>query len=483
MQRKVLVIFSLLLLSLLSSGVNSEPLQSEILVIDQGQGHHFSDGMVILSGTSNIPLNNATWTLFNNTDENQNFVVIESGNYLTQVTPIDQDVWSWTLSINASGVSCTCVITLGVNNTYTSIYVYIGDSSHKPVILDAQVPFYITNDQDIEIEIDAILPPTHVGHLFIQASTCKASPDRQRCTSEPFEIATPSQVGNESPILSINQTVNQITEGNWIVFFSISDSALNPSNTFSRAFTLDKTAPEISLVVRDNITEGEMLEVYANAIDSGSSSLSYTWRIGEPGQQVKGYNSQENANQPYVSFIPERSGLWTIDVVVRDESGWQNSSSISFQVNNFEPVPILNIDALRIESGDEIILSKQGPWLLSSTDSYDTRNDQDKLVYYWKFESEDEMKIFNTPEVSSDEDFQSDYYEVHFIIYDDDSASNTLEFSINFEQASPLGSLSPMLKIIIALVLMLLPVSIFFLSRRQIRDESTSVIPKWKPKK
>ena len=53
---------------------------------------------------------------------------------------------------------------------------------------------------------------------------------------------------------------------------------------------------------------------------------------------------------------------------------------------------------LRIESGDEIRLSKEGPWLISSTDSYDTRNDQDNLVYYWKFESEDEMKIFNTPE-------------------------------------------------------------------------------------
>ena len=83
MQRKVLVIFSLLLLSLLSSGVKSEPLQNEILVIDQGHGHHFSDGLVILSGTSNIPLNNASWTLFNNTDENQNFVVLDSGDYLT----------------------------------------------------------------------------------------------------------------------------------------------------------------------------------------------------------------------------------------------------------------------------------------------------------------------------------------------------------------------------------------------------------------
>ena len=483
MQRKVLVVFSLLLLSLLSSGVNSEPVQSEILVIDQGQGHHFSEGLVFLSGTSNIPLNNASWTLFNNTDDNQNFVVIESGDYLTEVTPIDQDVWSWSLSINASGISCTCIITLGVNNTYTSIYVYIGNTSHKPIILDAEVPSYITNNQEIQIQIDAILPPSHVGYLFIQASTCKASPDRQRCTSEPYEITTPSQIVNESPILSINQTVNEITEGNWIVFFSISDSALNPSNTYSRAFTVDKTAPEVLLVVRENITEGEMLEVYANAIDNGSSSLSYTWKIGEPGQQVKGYNSQENANQPYVSFVPEKSGNWTIEVVVRDEAGWQNSTSISFQVNNFKPVPMLNIDALKIESGDEIRLSKEGPWLISSTDSYDTRNDQDTLVYYWKFESEDEMKIFNTPKVSSDEDFQSDYYQVQFIIYDDDSESNTLEFSINFEQASPLSSLSPMFKLIIALGLVFLPVSIFALSRRQIRDEGRSVIPKWKPKK
>ena len=95
----------------------------------------------------------------------------------------------------------------------------------------------------------------------------------------------------------------------------------------------------------------------------------------------------------------------------------------------------------------------------------------DTLVYYWKFESEDEMKIFNTPKVSSDEDFQSDYYQVQFIIYDDDSESNTLEFSINFEQASPLSSLSPVFKLIIALGLVLLPVSILALSRRQIRDE------------
>ena len=225
----------------------------------------------------------------------------------------------------------TCIITLGVNNTYTSTYIYIGDSSHKPIILDAQAPSYITNDLDIEIGIDAILPPSHVGYLFTQASLCKASPDKQRCISEPFDIISPPQISNDSLILSINQTVNQITEGNWIVFFSVSDSALNPSNTFSRSFSIDKTAPEVSLVVRENITEGEMLEVYANAVDSDSSSdLTYTWRIGEPEQQVKGYNTQENANQPYVSFVPEKSGNWSIEVVVRDEAGWQNSSSVLF---------------------------------------------------------------------------------------------------------------------------------------------------------
>ena len=38
-------------------GVNSEPIQSQTLVIDQGQGHHFLDGMSFFS--SNIPLNNA----------------------------------------------------------------------------------------------------------------------------------------------------------------------------------------------------------------------------------------------------------------------------------------------------------------------------------------------------------------------------------------------------------------------------------------
>ena len=484
MQRKVLVIFSLLLFSILSSNVNSEPVTNEGLVIDQPDGYHFSNGIVNVSGISNIPLNNATWTLFNNSDDNQNLVPIDSGNYLSEVVPVQQDVWSWSLTINASGISCTCILTVGVNNSYSSIYIYIGESSHKPIILGADSPTYIVNDEDIEIEIDLILPPTQNTIVFIESSICNASPDKQRCISEPIEVTTQSTLVNNPLILSINQSLYNLDEGNWIVFFSVLDSALNPSNIISKAFTIDTTAPEISLLVRETITEGEMLEVYADAMDfNGSGNLSYTWKIGEPGQQMKGYISESDDKKPYVSFVPEISGNWTIEVVVRDNAGWQNSSSIIFHVSNFEPVPLLNIDSLRIENGDEIKLTKDGGWVLSSSDSYDTRNDQDGLIYYWKFESEDEMKIFTGTEVSSDEGFQSDNYDVQFIIYDDDSASSSIEFSISFEEESPLDSISPIAKGIVVLILLAVTISIVVLSRKQIVNDDNSKIPKWKPKK
>ena len=69
---------------------------------------------------------------------------------------------------------------------------------------------------------------------------------------------------------------------------------------------------------------------------------------------------------------------------------WQMSA---FCVNNFEPVPALgNIDALRIESGDGMIIKGRSLDASHPLIIWIQGNHQDKLVYYWKFESEDEMK-------------------------------------------------------------------------------------------
>ena len=58
---------------------------------------------LLITGTTSLPAQQASWKLYDITDgDNSTWELLDTGDYFSNVTPMDQDLWSWTISINVS---------------------------------------------------------------------------------------------------------------------------------------------------------------------------------------------------------------------------------------------------------------------------------------------------------------------------------------------------------------------------------------------
>ena len=480
MQRRVYIVLLLLVIPMMFVSASGDA-ENEQIIIHQENGILVSNGTLILTGTSNIPLNNATWNLFNFSDDNQNLAVISSGDYLTEVDPIEDNLWTWQLQVNVSEIDCTCFLSVGVYDTYSTIYVYIGEDNHRPIILNIEnQPQIITND-DMEFSLDLILPTSHDGPLFAQTNICNSAANFLTCLSDPITANTAVNQDGDNYKLILNLSTNNVYEGNWIVSTRIIDNLLTQSNPISTGFNFDITPPSVNISMRGSIIEGERVDIYANAEDNqDSGEISYTWLYSQPGEEFRGLSTQEDSSS--ISLYPELSGNWSVRVEIRDGAGWTNSSQINFSVNNYLPVAKLTIDSMIIENGSSIKVNPDSSWVISANECFDTSNDLDDLTYYWRFTSEQGTEIFTGVEISSELELASEIYDVQFIVYDDDSSSSTIEFEIDFTEQMPLNSVPIMIKLIVIFILSAGAIVLLKYSNREIKDESNK-IPKWKPKK
>ena len=480
MQRRVYIVLLLLMIPMMFVSASGDT-ENEQIIINQENGILVSNGTLMLTGTSNIPLANATWNLFNFSDDNQNLAVISSGDYLTEVDPIEEDLWTWQLQVNVTEIDCTCFLSVGVYDTYSTIYVYIGEDNHRPIILNIEnQPQVITND-DIEFSLDLILPPSHVGTLFAQTNICNSAANFLTCLSDPITANTGVNQDGDNYNLVLNLSSNNVYEGNWIISTRIIDNLLTQSNPISTGFNFDITPPSVNISMRSSIIEGERVDIYANAEDNqDSGEISYTWLYSQPGEEFRGLSTQEDSSS--ISLYPELSGNWSVRVEIRDGAGWTNSSEINFTVNNYLPVAKLTIDSMIIENGSSIKVNPDSSWVISANECFDTSNDLDDLTYYWRFTSGQGTEIFTGVEISSELELTAEIYEVQFIVYDDDSSSSTIEFEIDFTEQMPLNSVPTIIKLIVIFILSAGVILLLKYSNRGIKDESNK-IPKWKPKK
>ena len=481
MQRSIAVALLLLVISL-GHIVGSTETSSQEISIEQEDGLHVTNGTLYLSGTSNIALNNATWNLFNFSDDNQNLAVITSGDYLTQVAPISEGMWEWVLEVNVTELDCTCFLSVGVYDTYSTIYLFLGETNHRPLLLSIDGENQVTTTTDVEFGLDIILTPSHAGEILTQTNLCHSASNFMNCLEDPIIATTSVQESEGLYKLILNLSVNNVHEGNWILSTKIMNSLLVQSNPVSTGFNYDLTPPRVNLSMRDGITEGELVEIYANAEDGqNSGDLTYIWSYSSPGQEYRGISPQESSSS--VSIYPETAGSWSVRVEVRDEAGWANTSEISFNVTNYLPVAKLTIDSLIIENGSTIKVNPDTNWVISASECFDTNNDQDDLTYYWRFTSPQGTNIYTGVEVNSDLEFEYDLYEVQFIVYDDDSASSTIDFEIDFREDIPLNSVPFYAKIILIVTLIFGSLILLRYSTNAINREGNEKIPKWKPKK
>ncbi len=399
--------------------------------------------------------------------------------------------WIWEFTIDSSSfTNCTCFITVTstANHLSSSIStVFFTGVTNKPaVVIDDWTILnegYVTSNDYIEISGRAFSQNNLPLDLLIMVTS---SDNLANACSDNHEISSLDDIqGNSSESIHNFSLFGEFTEtvdssmledgwfSLWLFTSSHQSSAVIQSQCF--ASRIDNSDPVAIIEGDTSSTEGEGNLIF----DAGSSydqywgkeGLNYVWTLvslensGSILMEIK-----EGTDISYFTFQDDISGNFELSLLVSDEQGNTDDTSIFFSVENLPPVAKLIVSDQSLTDGDKFKLPDLNEWTLDASDSIDTANDLDGLRCVWKINF---RTIYEGCERTLlwPEDDTNDTLLLTLEVIDDDDDFSTITVELS---RSDQGNDFP-ITIIVLLISILFFVSSVFYSRRTDDME----IPKW----
>lgn len=478
----------------------------------QLSGSHFLDELV-LNGSSNIPLSDSRWTLHNASSNEETPVLLTTG-FLTNVEPRMDSSWDWDVQVNVSSIICTCQFKLSkLNSTepsLLSIVVYLGEPSsaqggdnqdsttatallHRPVLSKFETNRIFLTDESIQVKI-----PT----IFVQNSSADSQILIEIC-SAPFGVCLESFVAFEeySQItnfdglyMELSSSLTSIQDGIWLFHIRVLDSLLRVSEVRPLIIHIDRSPPNVMLVYQSstdsesspsllNETQITVIEGtsvgFSATVDDGYSGgvIDLTWSVVHPDLSRHSITDSEKLSDTEISLQPMLSGLWSIELLVRDSVGRLVRITTEFTVINQIPNPSIQLDGLTIIEGSFISSRIGNEWDLNCDDSSDTLNDDSDLMCTWYVNGQ--TYVSGKSALNQSDFAQTGSYEIRMVVTDDDGGSSEIQFTLLVEDTGSTSSSLGTLEIIVSIfIILILCCSIMFVRRKQQRS-SLNQIPKW----
>ena len=399
--------------------------------------------------------------------------------------------WIWEFTIDSSSfTNCTCFITVTstANHLSSSIStVFFTGVTNKPaVVIDDWTILnegYVTSNDYIDISGRAFSQNNLPLDLLIMVTS---SDNLANACSDNHEISSLDDIqGNSSESIHNFSLFGEFTEtvdssmledgwfSLWLFTSSHQSSAVIQSQCF--ASRIDNSDPVAIIEGDTSSTEGEGNLIF----DAGSSydqywgkeGLNYVWTLvslensGSILMEIK-----EGTDISYFTFQDDISGNFELSLLVSDEQGNTDDTSIFFSVENLPPVAKLIVSDQSLTDGDKFKLPDLNEWTLDASDSIDTANDLDGLRCVWKINF---RTIYEGCERTLlwPEDDTNDTLLLTLEVIDDDDDFSTITVELS---RSDQGNDFP-ITIIVLLISILFFVSSVFYSRRTDDME----IPKW----
>lgn len=491
---------TMMLVSAIPASASEEPhwlSGTDLLTISQEQGLTENTTLSI-NGTSKQTLQNARWQLVNITQFDQSDVLV-SGDYLSSVTPSGENRWSWTLVVDVEGVNCTCVVQIhtSLNKTHDPalLYVYLGESGHRPLLMDSFEHIHLLSQGVIEVQFDALTPLGTVNGSVISSQICEAPNDVCLIETTPFKLNT--IVEENGFHIIFNATTLELPDGYWKFTLELEDLMLRPSNPVSILLHLDRQAPLVSLsntasteaigqaqeqsslatVVEDTevLFTAEVSDGYA-----GESEV-LTWSKVSPSGVQTAFDENAFVTESSVFFVPTESGEWTVSLLVRDSAGHLVRTTTTLLVVNEAPKVMLTLDGLTVFDGDQLSVPTGTSWSLNASQSTDTTHDQKLLMFKWYLGDD---VIQNGGSVLDSSNLNTTGMQtLRLVVTDDNGAQSELSFTmlVPVESTNSAGAELGGNAFTLAFV-GLVSLALFLLVRMGSSPQSES-LPKWQSKK
>ena len=432
---------------------------------------------LLITGTTSLPAQQASWKLYDITDgDNSTWELLDTGDYFSNVTPMDQDLWSWTISINVSEINCTCRIEISQPYNSDSIFlhrvVFIGIGPHKPVILPQHESEVIVDEPET-ISFTGVQADGDLDQSSIFLQWCNAPTGA--CLGETFDLEISPLWSGDTGSFSIDSVTCNLTDGSWKFSYYLRDEALLDSLPVTLTIHVDNTDPVAILTAPKTANESDSILVDGTASRDGfwGNSLQANWYLVPPNGEMRVAESDE-MDGLILTFTPDQAGNWTIKLDITDMVGRRSSTQMTIGVQNLAPTASLKINGF--DSADttsyEFMIGEEMNLNSSSTDCI---SDIGSLEILWVVDGESYSNLSNL-NLSS---FSPGTYQIEMIVTDNDGISDSISLSIKIAQSNE-ESDNQLGRITAVIVVPIIPLLLFYLYKRFSKsDNSEGVIPKW----
>ncbi len=363
----VLILFAQLLIIPPTDGA-----QSPSITFDQDHGLAIDASSINVSGYSNIEMTSASWKLWDVTSTSQT-THVESGDFLTTVTPITDNFWSWTLDFDIPQLNCTCYLIIsipdGIDVIQANLLLYIGSSNHRPeMMLPHSLESSFTSQNrillsklDATVSLNAYVPSGTLESSTLVANVCESP--FWVCLQERFEIMLNFTTQDDEITISLNADELQLDDGIWDFELILIDELLSESATIHLQVHIDTQLPVVNIEFDSLQSENIPFSIFANVDDGykGSNEI-ITWTLHLPSGEKRALLDDEIMEENQLELNLSEPGEYNVEILVRDSAGHYNKSNQTFFIEDIMPTSELYLDTMKITSTSEIEVKMNGEW-------------------------------------------------------------------------------------------------------------------------
>ena len=476
------------LLAAIGSNVSASEhsVANEFLVINNESGESFAS-VINLTGESSIAAAELVWTVseLNPVSSLTNeAVILQTSSIFSNVT-ISDDIYHWQLTIPVNDMNCTCLFSItSTDETITlvdSIILFIGSHTHFPII--TYIPSFQTpeNSEIKYLEYNVTRPDYDqlnnielLTSTVFKANVCQFSGNS--CITEWLQVQLNHSVTDTGNfIVAIDKLQLGVGDGNYNFEIFMRDSFLRYSNADEVFLTFDTNAPEVVILGSESAQEMGS-EVYSAIVDDGyeNSLVALTWTITEPNGLVRGVGQAEIITNTSIEVEFNQSGEWNISVLAVDSVGFFTKQSYSVLVENLPPEIYLEVSSGEFNSDGDITFSADEEWFIDASNSMDTVNDVNDLVYAWKI---DDVIVHSGANLSQEYLSIPGSHQLTLEVTDTDGAISQSIIKLELETTEETTTTSDNVLAIASIIVILLLLLTIGLRLR--KPESSFNLPKW----
>ena len=472
--KSILIVTSLLLLTIpLTPSTSASDDIGPKLTSPTKDGIWINNTLVI-NGSTTLPPQSADWVLYDVTNPYVEWPILASGEYFTSVTPVDDGLWIWSLTIDVMGQNCTCWLevgqTDGLGKEFLNRIIFIGEGPHNPVIS----PNHETNiiiDGEYTLSSRAVLADSQANDSKLILNWCLAP--NGACDGTIYDAEANVSWNDDIGTFTINANDLGLDDGVWKFTYYLQDTFLRTSPEIEMTVFVDQTDPSSVMISPATALEGETIVIDGTGSTDGvwSNNLQSIWYITDPDGVT--YVPTSNTTEELLNIALSKSGNYTIRLDVIDWVGRMSSSNSTIFVTNVAPVIDLQLEGSSI-SNPETWQFMQGDELELVANTIETGDDSESLSYSWYLDGELVSSSINLTLQSMD----VGDYDLLLVVVDNDGAQDTHEIRLIVNEEAKIESSN----FNIAAVFMLIGIVVFsviMFRRMRMTENEISVLPKW----